>query len=110
MTEGDITRLNRMYKCPEWIEQEQDYDQVDGSVKGKPNPSKVLVETTDKTRSGSVSEAPDNLLTISNNKPNVLVMYLRSAMNILFSAFAPLFSLQEKLANIVEKIESRSVP
>lgn len=99
MTEGDITRLNRMYSCPDWIEEEPDYDRI---VEANQDQSRVMVQTVRETTAAPRSEKlVQQLKTSSNLSP--LMMNLKSALSILESFLAPLFLVQEKISNVLTK-------
>lgn len=106
MTEGDITRLNRMYKCPEWLEQERDNVNIEESFEGQEDPSKAMGQIIDEKRGGGKVQ---QIIVTNNNESHTQAVFLRSAMEILDSILSPLTLLKEKLTNFLNEVENRSV-
>ena len=125
MTEGDITRLNRMYKCPKWMDQDLGNQEFENEQKkedfSRNQDSMKEQQTVDEIKPSSRSDLsygpptqqiivaqPAQQIIEPNNKLSSLVEYLTSAIDTLNSVVAPLSSVQEKLKNLVATIEKRS--
>lgn len=90
MTEGDITRLNRMYKCPDF--QEEDLNEIDDSIVE----DEIESENNDHLED-SPDESPDD-----NESSDKMVKYLKGWMKSLIYIINPLCSFQKKLKMILK--------
>lgn len=89
MTEGDITRLNRMYKCPDYEEED-----VEGLVE---EDAQIEDEITDENKAVIQKDDFDKTPGISK--------YLRSLTNGLILVIDPLCKLQRKLKMFLSYID-----
>lgn len=100
MTEGDITRLNRMYKCPNF--KEETYEEIFGEN------NQVEDEITPEnstTVAANESVTVPNI--ISNDKPTrKLVNELKKLTKNLIQMTQPLCMLQQKIKKLLLQIES----
>lgn len=91
MTEGDITRLNRMYKCPDF--KEEDLNAIDDSIVE----DEIESENNDHLED-SPDDSPDD-----NESSNKMVKYLKGVTKSLIYIINPLCSFQKKLKMILKQ-------
>lgn len=105
MSEGDITRLNRMYRCKEFKEDE-DYDffeadPTNDSTYKESNIEELVEEKESNVEVTKESSPPtDDSADVSG-----IVRYLKETVMNMFSAIQPLCTLQTKLIKIWRRIQ-----
>lgn len=123
MTEGDIVRLNRMYKCPEFIEEEiavgsndardeADDEMFNANVDSAVNEMAAmsdeevavetsLVELEDKTEENTALETQEDAITKPvSEMSSILKDALRKSMSIIMTEFQKQFKAAFKMFNI----------
>lgn len=121
MTDGDITRLNRMYRCPDFLKEddfiESDDEMFDNSEEViEYTPLESLEDNSDNDDAEDDDEQDDDLTEDEinfdndessqladddNHSPSALLKLLQNAISELLSNIKPLCNLQRKLKLIL---------